>query len=131
MSKPKKVVKRPRRPKPRKNRIDVGDVFLQGLRKLVSGVTQVGGTLLLVALTPEEDIEAAGGDIIEAANGHRCGPKCWHAVGKTAAERQAWWDAKMTDYREACAAREKLRKKDWLGDILGGVGDGFEKPKGT
>lgn len=105
-----------RKTKALKSSLKIGDLLLSGLRHLVQGVTQVGGTLLLVMLTPEEDIEAAGGDVVEAINGHRCGPDCWHAcdgTGGSPAERQAWWDGRMRKYREDKKAREALRKGDW------------------
>lgn len=130
MKSKKKVTKR-RKPAPkRKPRFNVEGTLLRGLGHLVKGVTQVGGTMLLVMLTPEADIEAAGGDIGEAINGHRCGPECWHAIGKTPAERQAWWDEKMRMYRTSRDARAEVRKGDWWKPYQGDLSSLFEKPPG-
>src|SRR5262249_21750533 len=62
-------------------------------------------TTLVAITTPEEAIRAAGGDRFEAMRGHHCGPDCYHAVGKTPEEKQAWWNKRIQDYEADLARR--------------------------
>lgn len=68
--------------------------------------TFLGAAIVHAITTPDEAVRAAGGDLVEAMGGHRCGPDCWHAPEGTAAEKQAWWDKRLADFDARVARTE-------------------------
>lgn len=70
------------------------------LFQILGKVVELGAVALVMAIrTPEQAIRAAGGSLLDAMNGHVCGPDCrQHFPDGTPEERKAKWEERLAAY---------------------------------
>lgn len=92
-------------------RSKIGKTLASGALDLSRGLLKLGGLVFLAVTVSDKALRAAGGDLVEAMGNHKCGPDCWHAIGKTRAERARWWADKLKAYEERMAEHREKQER--------------------